>query len=75
MTETYIDQNHGALIGVAKRCEEQGRHYEAEQWRDCALRYANGECMDSAETIDAVDVITNILIAMDIVAILLTVAL
>lgn len=71
MTETYIDQNHGALIGVAKRCEEHGRHYEAEQWRDCAHRYANGECMDSAIVVDTVDVISEILVVLAIATILL----
>ena len=71
MTETYIDQNHGALIGVAQRCEEHGRHYEAEQWRDCAHRYANGECMDSAIVVDTVDVISEILVVLAIATILL----
>ena len=75
MTTTYFDRTPEALLGVAKQCEEQGRHEEAERWRDCARQYANGECMDSADTINAVDVIANILIAMAIVALLLTVAL
>lgn len=71
MTTTYFDRTPEALLGVAQRCEEQGRHEEAERWRDCARRYANGECMDSAIVVDTVDVISEILVVLAIATIIL----
>ncbi|HRF12198.1 MAG TPA: hypothetical protein PLR37_08715 [Candidatus Accumulibacter phosphatis] len=59
----YGDRKQEALMEVATRCEEQGLREEARRWRDCADRYATGESMDGAGTIDTVDVIVEMTIA------------
>lgn len=66
-----FDCNTEALLRVAKRCEEQGRSNEAEQWRECARLYASGECMENANVVDTVDVISEILVVLAIATILL----
>lgn len=59
----YPDRKHESLLDVAKRCEEQGYSDEASRWRDCAAKYAAGESMKSADTVDTVDVIVEMTIA------------
>jgi hypothetical protein len=50
----YNDRKLDALMEVSARCEEQGYSDEASRWRDCAAKYAAGESMESADTVDVI---------------------